>query len=112
MTGMVKYGETVKVFYRKTEAVIDGTKFELAYYILKTPVAIDELKADTYGIEIVKSNLDGVEISRTSEIDIWTGLPEAETLTNRLVDRKSSPENLHNIVIEYVDEISCVEYVS
>ena len=111
MRGIVHYGEKVKVFYGKTEKVIDGTSFELAYYILKTAAEVDELKADTYGIEIVKSDLFGVKLDSKSEIDIWTGLSEVETLANRLVDCKSLPEELHNIAIEYVDEVSYVKYV-
>ena len=107
MTGIVKYGKTASVFYGKTEVVIDGTKFELVYYILKTDIEVDGIRTDTYGILIVKSNMSGVEIERESEIDIWSDLLEVKVLTKRLFECKALPEELNYVVTDYVDEISC-----
>ena len=111
MSGIVLYGKTVKVFYGKTGEVISGdgeVNFELTYYILKNNIEVNEIKTDTYGVEIKKSNLDGVEIESESVIDISLNLREVETLANRLIDGKALPEELHDIAIDYVEEISCV----
>ena len=115
MSDIVQYGKTVKVPYRKIRGDTPGegkVEFDLIYYILKTDIKVEGIEANTYGIQIVKSNLDGIEIDSKSEIDIWTNLPEAETLASRLVDGKAMPEQLHNIAEDYVEEISCIEYVS
>jgi hypothetical protein len=115
MSDIIQYGRTAKVFYGKIkgETPSDGeVEFELTYYILKTAIKFEGIEADTYGIQIVRSNLAGIEISSESEIDIWTNLPEVETLASRLLDCKATPAELHDIAIDYVDEISCVEYVS
>jgi len=111
MNGEVKYGKTVKVFFGKREAD-DEVRFDVTYYILKTEIEANEIKTDTYGIQIDKIDFFTDDMESAEEIDISLNLFDVEVLAKRLYENSATPQDLHSISEDFVQEINCLPNVS
>ena len=94
---------------KKAVKAENGVEFQLMFYILESIVEIEGNAVVVYGIQIDKLDSGGNILLSEQIFDISDSKSEVEKLARKLLEGEVEPENLVEIVTDYVD--SC-EYMA